>query len=73
MPPKNWDFFDYNAGKSVPKMKKFLSENESAEQVIPYKENRAVIFNSKLFHTTDTFNFSNKYEDRRVNVTFLYD
>ena len=73
IPPKDWEFKDYNSGKSVPKMKKFLSENKSVEQVIPYKENRAIVFNSKLFHTTNTFNFSDKYEDRRVNITFLYD
>jgi len=73
IPPKEWNFEDYNSGKNVPKMKKFLSDNKSSEQVVPYKENRAVIFNSKLFHTTDTFNFNDKYEDRRVNVTLLYD
>ncbi|MBC8308845.1 MAG: tetratricopeptide repeat protein [Pelagibacterales bacterium] len=73
MPPEDWAFADYNAGKNVPKMKKFLSENKSVEQVVEYKENRAIIFNSKLFHATNTFNFNDKYEDRRINITFLYD
>ena len=39
---------------------------------IPYKSNRAIIFNSKLYHATDNINFDSKYINRRINVTFLY-
>ena len=41
--------------------------------IIPYKENRAVIFNSQLYHATDDFSFEESYENRRINITFLYD
>ena len=39
---------------------------------VPYKQNRAVIFNSDLFHQTAPFHFKPGYENRRVNVTMLY-
>ena len=53
--------------------KEMLISNNIKEKIIPYKENRAVIFNSKLFHSTDDFKFDNSYANRRVNITFLYD
>ena len=73
VPPEEWDFDTYNNDLNLPRLKQFLSENKSVKQVIPYKENRVVVFNSKLFHSTDTFNFRDNYEDRRINITFLYD
>jgi hypothetical protein len=39
---------------------------------VPYKANRGVIFDSKLYHATDSINFDSKYINRRLNVTFLY-
>jgi hypothetical protein len=39
---------------------------------VPYRFNRAVIFDSDLFHTTPKLTFGSSYEDRRVNVTFLF-
>jgi hypothetical protein len=39
---------------------------------IPYRQNRAVIFNSDLFHETDRISFRGGYENRRINVTLLY-
>jgi hypothetical protein len=39
---------------------------------VPHKQNRAVIFNSDLFHETDTINFKEGYENRRINVTMLF-
>ena len=49
----------------------FLSKDVDYIKV-PYRSNRAVIFNSKLYHVTDKIEFSDNYKDRRVNVTFLY-
>ena len=34
--------------------------------------NRAVIFNSNLFHETDKIDFKDGYENRRINVTMLF-
>ena len=73
LPPDDWDFSEYNSLQKSPKIKEMLDSKGICNMVIPYKENRAVIFNSKLFHATDDFEFDNSYENRRVNITFLYD
>ena len=39
---------------------------------IPYRANRAVIFDSDLFHKTDRIDFKSGYLNRRINVTMLY-
>jgi hypothetical protein len=39
---------------------------------VPYAQNRAVIFDSSLVHKTDTFRFAKGYENRRINLTFLF-
>jgi hypothetical protein len=39
---------------------------------MPYRANRAVIFDSDLFHQTDAIRFKPGYTDRRINVTLLY-
>jgi hypothetical protein len=70
-PPKNWTFYNYNS--DTEKINNFIKENKPKEIVIPYKENRAVIFNSKLFHKTDKINFKSSYEYRRINITLLFD
>mmetsp|Transcript_38811 Transcript_38811/g.89440 ORF Transcript_38811/g.89440 Transcript_38811/m.89440 type:complete len:87 (-) Transcript_38811:88-348(-) len=43
-----------------------------ANRTVPYKENRAVLFDSALFHHTDEFNFAGGYTRRRINLTILY-
>ncbi len=40
--------------------------------MIPYRYNRAIIFDSDLFHTTPALRFRSGYENRRINVTLLY-
>ena len=49
-----------------------LKKNNAKKIKIPYKENRAVIFNSQLFHCTDKYTFKNDFINRRLNVTLLY-
>ena len=39
---------------------------------VPYRANRAVIFDSDLFHETDVISFKPGYENRRINVTLLF-
>jgi hypothetical protein len=39
---------------------------------IPYRANRAVIFDSDLFHETDAIRFRDGFENRRINCTLLY-
>ncbi len=71
--PKNSNFNDYNSLKASKEMEQFLSDSGIKEIKIPHRENRCVIFNSKLFHRTDDFNFKKSYANRRVNVTLLFD
>lgn len=68
--PLDWDFARYNKDESA--MRAFL-EDERAEAVyVPYRQNRVVMFNSDLFHETGAIRFRDGYENRRINITFLY-
>jgi hypothetical protein len=68
--PLHWDFETYNARRSL--NKQILREQGARATVVPYRQNRAVIFNSDLFHDTDDVTFGPGYEERRINVTMLY-
>jgi tetratricopeptide (TPR) repeat protein len=68
--PLDWDFTRFNA--DVPAMRQFLAEQGARPVTVPYRANRAVIFDSDLFHETDTIRFRDGYENRRINVTLLY-
>ena len=68
--PKKWDFEKYNNNHL--EIKKFLKKKKSKMKKIKYKSNRVIIFNSNLFHASDNFNFKKNYENRRINMPFLY-
>ena len=51
--PDEWDFAEYNNDKNKHKIQKFLKESGAKLINIPHRQNRAVIFNSNLFHETD--------------------
>jgi len=68
--PKDWDHISYNS--DVGKIREELKTSKGNTKVIPYKENRAVVFNSNLFHETDNYEFKEGYENRRINVTILF-
>ncbi|MDA0739848.1 MAG: tetratricopeptide repeat protein [Nitrospirae bacterium] len=70
--PKDWDFKVYNDSKNKPKIMEFLRSNGAAPVTVPYRENRALIFNSDLFHESDRCHFRDDYESRRINITLLY-
>jgi len=70
--PNHWDFAEYNNDKNRYKIQEFLEQSEAKPITIPHRQNRAVIFNSNLFHETDVIDFQDKYESRRINVTLLY-
>tara|TARA_Y200000002_G_scaffold353892_1_gene333727 strand:- start:628 stop:2160 length:1533 start_codon:yes stop_codon:yes gene_type:complete len=70
-PDNNASFDDFNSSN---KSDKRLDEVKNIDSIkVPYKANRVVIFNSKLYHATDEINFKKSYINRRVNVTLLYD
>jgi tetratricopeptide (TPR) repeat protein len=70
--PDDWDFAEYNNDKNKHKIQAFLEESGAQPITIPHRQNRAVIFNSNLFHETDVIEFQDTYEYRRINVTLLY-
>jgi hypothetical protein len=70
-PPKDWDFERYNRDTDFV-YETLIKPSGFTNVTIPYKENRAVIFDSALFHATDNFRFKKGYKNRRINLTLLY-
>ena len=68
--PLEWDFMTFNNNRK--KILEHIADNNDEKSVIPYNENRVVIFNSNLIHETDRFEFQEGYENRRINVTMLF-
>ena len=72
--PYDWDWRYYNANKHTPavsrKIADFLADADTV--TIPYRENRAVLFHSNLFHKSDQIHFKDGFENRRMNITFLF-
>jgi hypothetical protein len=68
--PAHWSFAAYN--RDVSAIHAYLQEVRAPALRIPYQGNRAVIFCSDLFHSTDAVTFRPEYENRRINVTMLF-
>ena len=66
--PLEWDFEKYNRDQDA--LRDFVADGDS--KVIPHRENRAVVFNSNLVHRTDSLEFKEGYENRRINITMLF-
>ena len=45
---------------------------DRGEIVVPYRQNRAVLFRSRLLHGSDMPEFAAGYENLRINVTMLF-
>jgi hypothetical protein len=67
--PMRWDFDTYNGSDMI---KPFLRQQAAGSVTIPYRQNRAIIFNSDLFHATAAVSFRPEYENHRINVTMLF-
>ena len=70
-PPQDWDFERYNRDTDFV-YEQLLEPSGFANVTVPFRENRAVIFDSALFHTSDEFKFKKGYKNRRINLTLLY-
>ena len=70
--PRSWNFKEYNSDRNKPKILNWLKETGAQAITIPYRANRAVVFNSDLFHETDDVRFRDDYLSRRINITLLY-
>lgn len=72
VPPKEWKLSDYTTYGSHQRIQDLMSSSNAGSIKTPYRSNRAVIFDSRLFHNTDQFSFADRYESRRVSLTFLF-
>jgi hypothetical protein len=68
--PLDWGFAKYNAADDD--IRAFLEREKAKPVTVPYRANRAVVFDSDLFHETDTIHFKPGYENRRINITLLF-
>jgi len=69
-PPKTWDLERYSLSSEL--MRNFLNQTESQKHCVPYRQNRVVIFNSRLLHATQAFDFMPGYSQQRLNITLLF-
>jgi tetratricopeptide (TPR) repeat protein len=68
--PEGWDFRMFN--KDAGGIAEYLRSIGSEPTRYPYRANRALIFDSDLFHATDSPRFREGYLNRRMNITLLY-
>jgi tetratricopeptide (TPR) repeat protein len=68
--PSDWSYGDYNSGGE--RVRQFLQDANAESTVIPYRANRAVLFEGHLFHRTDDFTFAPGFANRRRSVTLLF-
>lgn len=69
-PPGAWKVRDYNADKEP--IAAFLERHATDNLIVPYGENRATLFESRLFHRSDAPEFAAGYENHRINLTLLF-
>lgn len=68
--PADWGFGKYNPDPAM--LERWLATAGGETLVFPYRANRAVIFDSDLFHASDRPRFREGYLNRRINITLLY-
>jgi hypothetical protein len=66
--PEDWTFADYNDDEA--RITAMTADAERA--MIPYRRNRAVLFDARLFHASDAVDFGDRYDEHRINVTLLF-
>jgi hypothetical protein len=69
-PPDDWEIKDYEADQA--RIVTFLEQEAKDSLMVPYRQNRAVLFRSRLFHHSDRPEFVSGYENHRINLTLLY-
>jgi Tfp pilus assembly protein PilF len=70
--PLDWSFAQYNNPNAGQNIRDFLAGSGARSVTVPHRANRAVIFDSDLFHETDRIAFKEGYLNRRINITMLY-
>ena len=69
-PPAAWRVYGYDA--DIAAISAFLDRHAADSLVVPYRENRAVLFESRLFHRSGATDFATGYENHRINLTLLF-
>ncbi|MEQ9330005.1 tetratricopeptide repeat protein [Thalassobaculum sp.] len=69
--PAEWDFRTYNT-TSAEFIYDYLGDRRNDVIRVPHRANRALLFDSRLFHETDVFRFRPGFENRRINITMLF-
>jgi Flp pilus assembly protein TadD len=69
-PPDDWGLKHYDADRE--RIVTFLEQRADDCLIAPYRQNRAVLFRSRLFHHSDRPDFAPGYENQRINLTLLY-
>ena len=70
--PLTQGFDSINSQKGLLKAKQMIEDGGMQNITIPFRGNRAVVFNSNLWHKTDSFRFQKAYKKRRINITMLF-
>jgi tetratricopeptide (TPR) repeat protein len=69
-PPADLPLTGYDADKD--EIAALLERHAGDMLTVPYRENRAVMFESRLFHRSDAPHFAPGHENHRINVTLLF-
>ncbi len=69
-PAEDWQMKGYDSDQK--RIVAFLEHNAQDRLRIPYRENRAALFELRLFHWSDAPEFAVGYENNRINLTLLY-
>ena len=69
-PPDDWSVSGYDIDQK--RILSFLDQAPESRLTVPYRENRAVLFQSRLIHWSDAPEFASGYDNHRINLTFIY-
>lgn len=69
-PPDHWEFREFNRNASA--AEELIRESQAGNTSVEHCQNRALMFNSMLFHQSDPFRFKKGFENRRINLTLLF-
>jgi tetratricopeptide (TPR) repeat protein len=69
-PPDDWEIEGYAGDRT--RAQAFMAANADAALRVPYRENRATLFRSRLLHGSDAPQFAAGYGNHRINMSLLF-
>jgi len=70
--PPEWGYDTYNSAEGSTRILDYVAAQGEDSLTVPFRRNRAVMFDSDLFHWSDKIDFEPGYVNRRVNITMLF-